>query len=46
MKTLTLQELALLRSYLSISLEAILDPPRFKQAKNYPRAHYLTNAID
>jgi hypothetical protein len=46
LKHINLQELSLLKSYLTICLQAILDPLSFEVSKKNPKPHYLTNTID
>lgn len=43
---LTIQELSLLKAYLSSCLEAVLDQRLFEMTKKDPRPHYLTNIIN
>lgn len=43
---LSLQELSLLKSYLTICLQAILDPGNFTASKLHPQAHFLTSLVD
>ena len=42
----SLQELALLKAYLSICYQSILDQVGFNESKLSPRPHYLTSLID